>query len=158
MSTPSDDDTISLESLSFHRLELRSTVQRVPQSTSRTPTPPSSRTTRKNTSPNKNTLEEAYEAIHVSKNKMMSREELGVYGQYRVTKLRALNDENSIIIGKYCNIKILIDARLRKHRLPSNTQGSGPYNKDTVLRPVISVQSLLRNILYVVQIYFATMN
>lgn len=87
-----------------------------------------------------------------AKNRMMSRDEFDVYGQYVGTELRALNDEHSVIMAKYYINNILLDARLGKYRTSYNNQSQPTVQQSystasSDISPEPSEQHIIQNIL-----------
>lgn len=155
--SPDEDAVLQSQSTvqeihSPHQLESHSTIDHAQRPISPEPTPSSSRPTRKRSHPNEVRLEEAYEVMHVAKNRLMSRDEFDVYGQYIGTELRALKDEHSVIMAKYYINNILIDARLGKYRTGYNyqsqpivQQGYSTASRD--ISPEPSEEHIIQNIL-----------
>ncbi|XP_060809362.1 transcription factor Adf-1-like [Amyelois transitella] len=157
ISSPDEDVVLQSQSTvpefqSPHQLESQSTIDQAEQPTTPAPTPSSSRPTRKRSHPNEDRLEEAYEVLHAAKNRMMSRDEFDVYGQYVGTELRALNDEHSVIMAKYYINNILLDARLGKYRTIYNNQSQpvvqqGYSTASSDISPEPSEEHIIQDIL-----------
>ncbi|CAG4981626.1 unnamed protein product [Colias eurytheme] len=155
-SSPDEDVVLHSQSTvpefqSSHQLESQSTIDQAELPTTPAPTPSSSRPTRKRSHPNEDRLEEAYEVLHAAKNRMMSRDEFDVYGQYIGTELRALNDEHSVIMAKYYINNILLDARLGKYRTGYNNQSQpvvqqGYSTASSDISPEPSEEHIIQNI------------